>query len=120
MDELIEFLLARLDEDEAVARKSHEWWDSDLTAGYFEWPSSESHNHVLRHDPARVLVEVAAKRRIVLLGGKSDADAVEGGGGPYDVVDWRYGIHAAAHQVVLRLLALPYANHPDYREEWRP
>jgi len=30
--------------------------------------------------------------------------------------------HAIAHpgSATLKLLALPYASHPDYREEWRP
>jgi len=48
--------------------------------------------HIARHDPARVLVEVAAKRRIV-----DDAP------------------HAT-----LRLLALPYTDRAGYREEWAP
>jgi hypothetical protein len=50
-------------------------------------------------DPARVLAECAAKRRIVSFA----ADLTEEG-----------------TDDLLRLLALPYADHPGYRQEWRP
>jgi hypothetical protein len=58
--------------------------------------------HVARHDPARVLAECEAKRRIV------DSE-----GSPY--VEG----HVPATRT-LRFLALPYADHPDYRQEWKP
>ncbi|MEU5023581.1 DUF6221 family protein [Streptomyces milbemycinicus] len=29
-------------------------------------------------------------------------------------------VQADAPITALRLLALPYADHPDYRDEWRP
>jgi hypothetical protein len=68
--------------------------------------------HIARHDPARVLAEVAAKRRIVgmlssIVPAKEtnpikSEDAVA-------LADW-----------TLRLLALPYADHNDYRQEWGP
>ncbi|SFK73679.1 DUF6221 family protein [Streptomyces pini] len=60
--------------------------------------------HAARHDPARVLREVKAKRGILA----------------------RVQNHAALmgwdemHRDVLRLLVLPYADHPDRRPEWRP
>lgn len=54
--------------------------------------------HIARHDPARILAECEAKRAIVA----------------YDHVD------LATYIDMTRLLALPYADHPDYREEWRP
>jgi len=62
--------------------------------------------HIARHDPARVLAECSAKRRIVELG-VCTACATEAQ--PCD--------HRAD---TLRLLALPYADHEDYREEWTP
>lgn len=72
--------------------------------------------HIARHDPARVLREVEAKRRIVGLAGPI-VEAV-----PED--DWGETMHetamAEALRPVLRLLALPYADHPDYRQEWKP
>lgn len=63
--------------------------------------------------PARVLAEVDAKRRIL-------AEH------PWrHEPDWPSGRQcrqcATEHPcTTLRLLALPYAGHPDYREEWRP
>ena len=87
---LSEFLLARIAEDEMQARKHL------LDADRHGWGSY----------PARVLAECDAKRRIVELADRDD--------------NWRYGMHSEAIGEVLRLLALPYADHPDYREEWRP
>jgi hypothetical protein len=55
------------------------------------------------HQTARVLAECEAKRRIV----EACADVLA-----YDA--------EALPQDVLRLLALPYADHPDYRQEWKP
>jgi hypothetical protein len=69
--------------------------------------------HIVRHDPARVLADVEAKRRIVglaagmLAAAKGDSE-----------VDHYGGLSAA--EDTLSLLALPYADHPDYREDWRP
>ncbi|WP_327160569.1 DUF6221 family protein [Streptomyces zaomyceticus] len=72
--------------------------------------------HIARHDPARALAEVDAKRQIIELHGPaeyeySDVDVCStcdrGGPLPYPCP-------------TLRLLALPYADHPDYRDEWRP
>ncbi len=54
--------------------------------------------------PARVLAECAAKRGIVEI---QRTDLVD------DPEDWRA-------DEILRLLALPYADHPAYRPEWRP
>jgi HEAT repeat protein len=54
----------------------------------------------VRWDSARVLAECEAKRRIV--------ERVS------DVAWATYSVR----DVVLELLALPYADHPDYRKEW--
>ncbi|MFJ4356945.1 DUF6221 family protein [Streptomyces massasporeus] len=59
--------------------------------------------HIAQHDPARTLAEVAAKRAIIRQWEYWEA---KGKRGPWTVA--------------CRLLALPYANHPDYLEEWRP
>ncbi|MFE9382410.1 DUF6221 family protein [Streptomyces sp. NPDC007025] len=61
---------------------------------------------IARHDPTRVLAEVAAKRRILRWHLDEECcsvclDDVEG-------------------CPLFRALALPYAGHPDYREERRP
>lgn len=63
--------------------------------------------HVARHDPARVLAEVEAKRRLLV---------------HVDLI-WKHSpspAEARAWQHAVRHLALPYAGHPDYRQEWRP
>lgn len=59
--------------------------------------------HIIRHDPARVLREVEAKRKVV----DRYAWLREHG----DTGDARW---------VLPLLAAVYADHPDYRPEWAP
>lgn len=59
--------------------------------------------HQCRHDPARMLAEVEAKRRVV------DRYAWLREHGDTGDAAW-----------VLPLLGLPYADHPDYRPAWRP
>ena len=88
---LTDFLLARIAEDEANA--DCVVWD----------------NGGMNFEPyhARVLAECEAKRRIV----KSFA-----AGAPYQRGTDNY----ATTRMVTRLLALPYADHPDYRDEWKP
>jgi hypothetical protein len=121
--DLITFLRARLDEDEALA----------LAASPGPWhPDAESYEvlaadditvcdgfalsgpqlratteHIARWDPARVLAEVAAKRAVV--DGLAAADPHAG---------YITGTFTARH--ALWLLAQSYADHPDYREEWKP
>ena len=55
--------------------------------------------HISAWHPTRVIAECRAKRRLVEAG--RDADDATG-------------------DLVLRSLASVYADHPDYREEWRP
>jgi len=67
--------------------------------------------HIARHDPARVLAECEAKRWIVAwCDPLYDDDGKPFGGGGCTEAWWDS----------LQALALPYADHPDYREEWRP
>ena len=58
--------------------------------------------HIARHDPARVLAECAAKRRIVELQN----------GFPWCQND--------NFDDVFELMALPYADRPGYRPAWKP
>ncbi|WP_159041176.1 DUF6221 family protein [Streptomyces sp. WM6349] len=75
--------------------------------------------HIARHNPERILAEVEAKRRILTL--HSDAT-----GHSCSVTDETgYELNYAEVRgddacTTLRLLALPYADHPYYRQEWRP
>ncbi len=87
MGDLIDFLLARIADDE---ENVHSWWHVQSVP-------------VLD----RALAECEAKRLMVA---------------HYQRVDWA---KVPADQqdymgVFLRLMALPYAGHPEYRREWRP
>lgn len=79
---------------------------ADLTLA---WESAERARHIALHDPARVLAECEAKRRIAEMHREGiDADCV------LDCDDHMYGPCNT-----LRALALPFAEHPDYDEAWR-
>lgn len=69
--------------------------------------------HIVRWDPARVLAECEAKRRIVEEhGAKGELHRYcQTCGGTDYPVDWPCD--------TLRLLALPYASHPDYDPAWQ-
>ena len=132
MADLAAFLAARLDEDEAVAKTGSEpaWrsdgpylgWVAGGIAAQFKWNTDAA--HAARHDPARVLREVAAKRAI--LGRWRDlhpvADSlmqeqqhgVYAGDGEYTL-----GAYAALTET-LRGLAAVYSDHPDYNPAWGP
>lgn len=137
-DGLVAFLLARIAEDEAGARKATgehwRWVDPGgdvkqalVTDGWnpqADWtvlpvaqgdayPLRTDATHIARWDPARVLAESAAKRRIVAqhpYAGLLSAPEACG----------RCATNPPAACPTLRLLALPFADHPDYQQEWKP
>jgi hypothetical protein len=101
MNDLVDFLTARLDDKERRARFRLE--DTDSQYGAFELDADDA------------LAEVESIRRIVRelstiteWNWPSQPD----GSVPMEYVD------ALRH--ILCLLALPYADHDDYREEWAP
>lgn len=112
MSELVEWYRAQLDEDEKRAQRSAENWQQVKDAVYCS-PACYSDDilFIARHDPARVLRDVAAKRAIVDDLAQSDSSAQRTGIPPY----LYGGLHLA-----LRLLASAYADRPGYREAWRP
>ena len=98
-----EFWRARLDEDEAVARKAVPWpfgpVDSALgipgpNPGYV-WA------HVGRQDPARTLRQVAADRALLALR-------------PWDLET------DELMDTVLRIRLTIWSDHPDYQPGWAP
>lgn len=107
---LTEFLLARIAEDEAVARRAaddHYGVDGGLRFGEVGYDTLP----VLTVDPGRVLAECEARRRIV------EEVAYWVSQKPEDIEV------PALVEVVCRPLAhlaAVYADHPDYRGEWRP
>lgn len=133
MGELVEWLRAQLDEDArratAAAEEDGPDWhydgravltrrEGDLVAvGSRDFMEPERGEHIAAHDPARVLREIDAKRRMI------DAFERTSHGertAPHDdmrdvarakVDSWRFA---------LRLLASVYADRPGYRETWRP
>ena len=141
MTDLISFLNARLDEDEAAARAALPiygpgWrpenskvaglgpariWGKDSKRPVAEAARRVSAAHITRHDPARVLREVAAKRAILAEHGPSRRDAsrcrvctaiAHTGMGHADARRFR------APCPTLLFLAAVYSDHPDYRAEW--
>jgi hypothetical protein len=128
VNELAAFLRERLDEDEPVALAAPDGpWSEDDSRSVVDaageriicsvnggrlLPASNTRNHVRRHDPARVLREVEVKRKMAERHGPSDRREYSywlcigcGEGDPCDT---------------LRMLAVSYADHDGYREEWRP
>ena len=122
---LDEFLLARIAEDRRVAMEAsgangRVEWNADAIG---EGPAGpRSVEHVVRHDPARVLADCSAKRRIVLACRDARPETAFLGTHLPGRGDFPAPVHGQ-HQlaaVVLALLALPYAGHRHYRPEWRP
>jgi hypothetical protein len=131
--DLMKFLRARLDEDQAVAERASggEWGDivpeqpfvvfdvqahrnrkTHTTVGAVaSVQRAEDRAHIARQDPARVQREVDAKRRLLddLLPLLEQADRL---------IEGEYGSGDDVADRLLRLLALPYATHPDYDPEW--
>lgn len=73
--------------------------------------------HVARHDPARALAEAEAKERILDRYVSAVEDSAEDVDGYYDMDRAEDARHLLP---VLRLLTLPYRDHPDFRPEWTP
>lgn len=92
---LTDFLLARIAEDEAGQAGGHDYWCS--------WSQASEPCDCPRK---RIMAECEAKRRIVEMYHEA------GVAGSYP--------RATVLGPVARALALPYADHLDYREEWRP
>ena len=125
MVDLTAFLLERIAEDEAVARAATvaPWtadaggirspgvpvamqagWDGTVLVGRLLL--DRDGDHIARHDPARVLAECEALRRIV-----------------EDIVSNDYTTSPAVTDGlsvrVLEYLAQPYADRPDFDPAWR-
>ncbi|MFJ1995293.1 DUF6221 family protein [Streptomyces asiaticus] len=145
MDELVRWLGEQLDTDEQVARDATMGpWQNAPTASHYATATGQTEEavfasppdvgtvvvastgeardrknlrnaeHIVRFaDPARVLREIDAKRRII-------AEVVPEARKAEAMINEEWGSGSDTDGDLLRLLALPYANRPGYREEWRP
>lgn len=138
MDDLVQWLHAQLDEDERIARQALDFVDADwrvdvarnvvlcplltssgrqptaVTAERWRYPQVGTPGivpHVAEHDPARVLREIEAKRRIIDQHERYAAERrrMMGGWDPQ-----------SDDSPILAALAAVYSDRPGYREEWRP
>lgn len=136
MTTLTSFLLARIAEDEAMARAAIDPHETD-NAGHWEfveYPYEGGSPHprgtldagtsgydpglpwsdlVNRFDPARVLAECEAKRELV-----AGWSAFLDGAPKWAETEMPSLLEMARRS--LAILALPYADHADYDESWRP
>src|SRR5690349_3820689 len=111
--DLSEFLLARIAEDETTARealaRASVYGNREVAWHWLRAVNGSSMWEPTNHSPARVLAECDAKWRIVEQHDGTHECPKDG-----DSSGWWDGEPCD----VLRLLALPYADHPDYRQEW--
>ncbi|WP_405678004.1 DUF6221 family protein [Streptomyces sp. NBC_01511] len=145
MDDLVHFLRAGLDHDEVVAREAPPApWRQAPTARHHSTASGRSEEavfgvdavrvattgegrqslvaakHFARHDPARVLAEIDAKWRMIRVAFEHAAD-VDAEFGDADDFERNGCKHTSTGDLpLLRLLALPYAAHPEYQAASRP
>lgn len=155
---LAKFLRARLDEDEQTARAVRvppdwhqgpgddpEWTDAEMVCMWppeFHTPYERDKHwrgltvegvelaaYIARHDPARVLREVEAKRALLVVHRPvRRTDFITPDGSPAGPLTVCHECDANTTDAdwpdtpcwTLRYLAAPYADHPDYQEEWRP
>jgi hypothetical protein len=109
-DDLAEFLIARTAERERIARAALPHYPVQGDDGQ----PSELIAFGSNNDPAFVLMQCEAIRQIVEL--HRSALHMRRSDDPYQA---GY-IKAMRDDRMLRLIALPYAGHCDYRQEWRP
>lgn len=135
MTDLAQFLRARYTEQRALAEQASPGpWrvnpddpddvlaaDGVVAAEVFALSGNQLRSTALfiaAHDPAYALADLDAKRRIL-------NEIVPAMDGMDDRIDSEWGVGAmdpSEYESVglLRLLALPYTDHPEYRPEWAP
>lgn len=128
------WLRAQLDADERIARAAGgvDWLRPEHpgeTVAIFDskgepvvydegWPTEEQQAHIATHDPARVLREIEAKRRIVRA--YEAAVAAFNDSGPAMANYDRLVGSVSSLRGSLERLAEVYADRPGFQESWRP
>lgn len=100
---LVEFLLARIAEDEAALETARRMGVPPLPMG--SRIGSGIGNHPTMSE-TRMAAECDAKRRVVDL--------------YREAVEFFWFAERSALEPVIKLLARPYRDHPDYQQEWTP
>jgi hypothetical protein len=114
---ITEFVLARIAEDEAAAQAA---LGQAPSSGLRDFDEGHDAGLAARWSPARVLAECTAKRTIVeafeelgqFLTRASDGGTEDTAAGVRDMF--------AGLMIAVQAHAGAYADHPDYRPEWRP
>lgn len=152
MDDLIAFFQARLDEDEALALQAAQvagpdWtWKTEVPEGHGE-PTDYIISldgallldtmggiegeapHVARHDPARVLRDVEADRKLLAMLERARAfnDHMFASTHPEGIASgeilserMRAATQVLTMEEVARIRAARFSGHPDYRPQWAP
>lgn len=122
MTDIVAFIRARLDDDERIARGATSGgpWrvhgmavrglqsdGTDVMVIRHTWPQEAE--HIVRHDPARVLREVAAKRRVLARFDRAR-----------DYAQQTYSAIPALgfYRHLFADLASVWSDHPDYDPSW--
>ena len=128
---IVEFLLARIAEDEAKAHSTSPgpWMYQDVdavdggrvcadTVEIARVYAAEGHAnglHIVTWEPARVVAECQAKREIVA----GYRMALRDSGSRVEALAGTAKRHLAAYYRAMKSLARVYADHPDFQGEWR-
>ncbi|MFF1298120.1 MULTISPECIES: DUF6221 family protein [unclassified Streptomyces] len=150
MEDLVQWLGSQLDEDERIAKAapSGPWTvdsagsvvDADggrvipsvggaLNGRTSRWPEGPAVDHILRQEPGRALSEIDAKRKLLVLHRPvRRTDFTTSDGSPAGTLVVCHECDANSTDAdwpdspcwTLRLLAVPYADRPGYKEDWRP
>lgn len=126
MDELVQWLGEQLDDDELAALGAK--GDTSGCWTRFDGPPEDialysksgkltvgQDRHIARHDPARVLLDIAADRKLLALFVEVGAREVD----LNDAAEYAHGWVNALGMAV-RLRASAFSKRPGYSEEWRP
>jgi hypothetical protein len=115
---LTEFLMARIADREAMARAAMSAGARWVTAANnaASVAGADAGLLILFNNPACVLAECEAQRRIAELHSDDHECSTFDRNGERDNCTWVLGDDCST----MRLLALPYAAHAEYDEAWRP
>lgn len=137
--EVREFIEQRIADDERIALAVQQrapwvvvgsYGDEGVKEDDFGWVATGAYNagmdaddaaHIARHDPARVLRDVEAKRALLAKHARGDFPFdPEDGPGDYSWTERCDGCHEVTPCSTMRLLAAPFSDHADFDPSWSP